>query len=52
MMAWWPEIPDQTPPKNSQVTAVVDERDWRGQTMVGRRLIRYGQIVLQESQHV
>ena len=42
--AWWPEDPDVTPPPQSRVIAVVDERDWRGQVVVGRRLLRHGRV--------
>ena len=44
LAAWWPEDPAATPPADSRVVAVVDERDWRGQVVVGRRLVRQGRV--------
>ena len=44
LSAWWPEDPATTPPADSRVVAVVDERDWRGQVVVGRRLVRQGRV--------
>jgi CRISPR system Cascade subunit CasD len=49
--AWWPEDPTVTPPVHSRVEAVVDERDWRGQVVVGRRLVRSGHLTLTEAAH-
>lgn len=37
---WLPAGSDIQPRAGSQVNAVVDERDWRGQIVAGRRLIR------------
>lgn len=48
MEAWWPEDPDVQAPADSRVVAVVDERDWRGQVVVGRRLVRVGRVTLTE----
>lgn len=48
MDAWWPEDPDTQPPSDSRVVAVVDERDWRGQVVVGRRLVRMGRVIVSE----
>jgi len=42
--AWWPEDPSITAPGDSRVVAVVDERDWRGQVVSGRRLVRVGRV--------
>lgn len=42
--AWWPEDPMVPPPPHTRLVAVVDARDWRGQVVVGRRLIRYGKL--------
>jgi CRISPR system Cascade subunit CasD len=44
LSAWWPEDPVAPPPADSRVVAVVDERDWRGQVVVGRRLVRQGRV--------
>ncbi len=52
MDAWWPEDDSVTPPPDSRVVAVVDERDWRGQVVVGRRLVRVGRITPTEAAHV
>jgi hypothetical protein len=41
-----------TAPPASQLSAVVDERDWVGQVVVGRRLVRCGRIVVDEVAHV
>ena len=51
MAAWWPEDPTVPPPADSRVVAVVDERDWRGQVVVGRRLIRVGRVTPTEAIH-
>ncbi len=42
--AWWPEDPAAPAPTDSRVVAVVDERDWRGQVVSGRRLVRVGRV--------
>ena len=52
LTAWWPEDPAVTAPPASQLSAVVDERDWVGQVVVGRRLVRCGRIVVDEVAHV
>lgn len=52
MDAWWPEDPDVQAPADSRVVAVVDERDWRGQVVVGRRLVRVGRVTVSETTHV
>jgi CRISPR system Cascade subunit CasD len=51
LTAWWPDNSDIPAPVDSRVVAVVDERDWRGQVIVGRRLIREGHCAPQEQTH-
>jgi len=50
--AWWPEDPTTIQPERSHVVAVVDERDWLGQVVVGRRLVRHGRVNPPEPTHV
>lgn len=51
MDAWWPDSPAVKPDGPSRVLAVVDERDWRGQVVVGRRLVRHGRVTPSGASH-
>jgi CRISPR system Cascade subunit CasD len=44
--AWWPE--EEAGGAASRVVAVTDERDWRNQIHVGRRLVRHGLVEIEE----
>lgn len=48
--AWWPADSDQ-PEDGTRLHAVVDERDWRGQVVAGRRLVRQGRVRPPEVAH-
>jgi CRISPR system Cascade subunit CasD len=43
LRAWWPADNDDVEPR-TRVLPVTDERDWRNQIVVGRRLIREGTV--------
>jgi hypothetical protein len=49
--AWLPETVDLAPRKESHLFAVVDQRDWRGQVVAGRRLLRRERIVPAGADH-
>lgn len=44
MATWWDGDDETTAAGSSQVVAVTDERDWKNQIHVGRRLMREGRV--------
>lgn len=47
--AWWPA--DEGGEQDSRLVEITDERDWAHQIHSGRRVLRHGRVLVQESSH-